>query len=422
MTGTLDLFVVSNLGQARNVAAWRRAEPASTRVRAVVLGTRDTRSLSDTLVKYLGAHGVPTSAVRLPDRPADPRPWALQRTVAVFRTMLVDHPANRVWIANVDRHYSVLASVAIEHGASVCYYEEGLGTYRSADDPALTDAAGASMSMVGAIRAAARLHFGRVREGPLTFARRVKWNGRGFASATSSSIARHLARRGWYRRAVGHIGSGHSTHFFEPWTRFERASVAFPELLDHRLVVASTVTVLPIEPLPIDLVAARDVVAPAIDVDAVYVSQPYVDRGTVFYGAVAFVLARLDVEEVLVLPHPRERSWNVATMRTEFERCGIRARFDERTGTVPAEAILAAGRFTRCFGISSSTLLYGPRLLPRVEFVTIGGAVIERLNAVGAVVERTDRLVTDVQLLANALSTLERSDAAGGQPSAGTEK
>jgi hypothetical protein len=395
-----DLFVVSNLGQARNVVAVARSGSRSARVMAAVVGSESNRQLLDRLTTFLSEHGTEAVELILPERPTSPAPRTISEVARRLERFSVNHPTRSLWIANTNAFYSTLAATYSACGSDICYYEDGIGTYRRADDLALTEFEQPRVG--GSVRRVIRsLNDGAdVDDATRTMNRFLAAlrNLRVGLDAAKYEVCRHLSRSNWYQRALQSAGGSAAAAMFHPWSDFSDAAVVFPDVLDRRVVRANRIQSLDIRPDPRDIDAANAVLNEhGVAVGAtLFVSQPYCDRGPVYYGAVGRAVNNNAAGPVVVLVHPRERDHHVKHLLEALGTERVAACLDVSPN---AEAVLATGRFSECLGITSSTLAYARFLDSVVVCRSIASEVIDDLTRSGRRIPDLDRLRVDLQIL-----------------------
>lgn len=406
-----DLVVASNLGQLRNVCAWRRGRPPGASVRTLLIGTPSSRGVTTRLLAYAELADLDVSVVELPDMPGAVGPLRVRRVREQIEAIARMWSCRRVWVANIDAHYSLLVSAFVAAGARPCYYEEGLGTYRS--DPHGVPRLGVRRRVASLIVAVGRdLGLG-AGSSWLQVARRFRWNVRRLAATVSSEVWAAITSTAPGRRVFGWLAGRGAVRFLDPWTQFDEAVVVLPELLDGAVIDAAQCRPLDARPTVSEVAAAGKVLG-LVGVEAgtsLFVSQPYLDRGAAYYGFVARTLADRGLVEVFVQPHPRERPHQLRALVGAFARAGVTARWDERTRHLPAEALLATGRFASFSGVATSTLVYGPLWFPSLEHAFLGPDVLRA--AEGAAMP-----VGEVATLASHIALVRRVRSAIGMPAA----
>lgn len=370
------LFVASNLGQVRNATAVVDQLGLGDAT-VVVLWTPAGTDLKERLVELAAELGLPARTLELPRSPTDRFPKTISRMVSTYRLLSETLPADNVWIANTNRHYGVLAGTYEAAGSSIHYYEEGLGSYRRADDPVY---AGTPLSS-------------RVRS--------LQYQVR--ATATDPSIS-------WFRKArrIGHrlaallvdtqmgrmlnslmIGSAARDVYF-PRTRFGIAAAAFPGLLDHRVVDADRYVRIDPTPPPSDREGAGATVIESVrrpPCPTLLLSQAYEPPATAWAAAIAAELHALDIDAVVIKFHPREAADRRSAISQALVDHGVRASATAEFDHWTAEQVIESGGFDRVVGLTSSTLIYRPSTVREVEYISIGRGVLEELESDPGVAE-----------------------------------
>ena len=81
-----------------------------------------------------------------------------------------------------------------------------------------------------------------------------------------------------------------------------------------------------------------------------------------------------------------------------FEDSGLRVQWLIEPNDVTAESMLATKRFSKCFGVTSSTLLYGPGFVSDVEFISVGAQTLAILRSIGRGVDELVTIESDLEL------------------------
>jgi hypothetical protein len=385
-----NVFAISNLGQARNavrIAGTLGDDSAA----ALVLVAGSRMHFGRRLESYVRAGGLDARLVVLPETPTAPRLLLLRSIVGTYRALASGSAVGNLWLANSNAHYGVLAQLFSERGTQICYFEEGLGTYRRINDPIYRQYDNVAWrDLSGEILTTARRAINR---SSYTSARGLARSLVRVGRTSASALSMGLGATAWYRRLARLVAGRQAEQFFSPWTTFIVAKVAFPDAIDRGLVRALRVEPLCMAPTPDEVVDALGMLdAAGVRPGAtLFVSQPYGDRGASFYGAVARALSAAGAVDIVVRSHPREREYNLAHMISSFEQAGLRATWLVEPNGITAEALLATNRFAKCVGLTSSTLLYGPHIVSGVEFISIGQQV---LSALGPTAYRADQLAT----------------------------
>lgn len=370
-SGGSHLFVVSNLGQLRQCAAVvRQAHLGS--VTVLVLWTVNNEQLRDRLVDTAERYGLVVRRVLLPRSPLDLFPRRIMQVAATYDEVVSTIECDHLWIANVNRHYSHLARLFARSGASLNYFEEGLGTYRQLDDPPYRS--------YSAIRRVAMLA-----DDVTAACRRYRWRPWRQIRRSGYLILRAVAESG-AGRVVNRLATrGLSDDFYELWTSFDRAVVSFPDAVDRRLVNAREVIQLVSDSDPTDALAADALAWLAGWPDRpnrhvpLYLSQIYDVDPAAWADAVASAIARQGWQQVTVKFHPREPASARTALFQAMAARGVATIEDEALDRWPAEALLASGISDEVVGLTSSTLLYRPGATVGVVFTSIGRTVLETL-------------------------------------------
>lgn len=400
------LFVVSNLGQARSVAAVVAEEAGERSVLVATLATPRNLELPARIQQFLQRSGIESVTVLLPDLPTHPRIATVRQVTEAYEDLAATWPAEALWISNFNAHYGVLASIFAAAGSRICYLEEGLGSYRTLDDPIFqrADPTTARSQFGAAVRRAVRQRLGWsiVYRWPVAI-RRFLRSCRQLGVDVAAHVGTFRSSKRGYAERLAHRVSPHGARFLDPWTSFDEVRVVFPSLLDPEIFDLDRTKPIELRPptAEVDRAAAvlRSIEGQCGDIDTLYVSQPYGNRTRDYYEMVAQVISRHVDGGVFVKFHPRERMQQRGFLLEALNRRGVEVVESAAAEQFNAEALLATGRFDRCLGITSSTLLYGERYYPSVEFVALGHELIAEIESAGPAGEQWQQLLSDVALL-----------------------
>lgn len=365
MTG--NLFVVSRLGQIRNVQTFIR-QYGATRNHLAVLGTSANPGLTRTILRNTD-DGLFDEVVTIvqPDRPVSP---GRRKNRAVFEqvdelvTGMAARGVENVFLCNVDNYYSFFQRIA-EHAEprlTLNLLEEGLGTYANAGARAYTEDTTASWSDVAyRARAAGRACGQAARAAGLLAATLLSWVFRADPRAVKRALVSAVLVEPRYR--------------YGTVTHFDNAYVCFPDRIRSDRIRIDHVHGLEFE---VRAVAPESALAAIEDGAALFVSQKYVDAGP--YLEILFrIFSEMGLRTVYFKFHPREqraafaRQWDEIAARYP----GLRVLAPEEIQPVPVEELMAAGKVGTLVGLTSTALMYGAAFFPSIDPVSIG----ERFSA-----------------------------------------
>lgn len=294
-----------------------------------------------------------------------------------------------LWLSNANSFYGYLAHRYSQSGASINLFEEGLGTYRSVNDPPFVrhHLRHRVSSLIGEVRAA-------LTNPDLSLDRRVRRAGH--------RVVRFTGRTRPGELITEVLTLGRARHFIRPWTRFARAIVAFPSLLDPELVRSTTAIQLMIDATHTVDDEQKSAVDPAWVKDhesaiPVFLCQRYGVPMTIWGEAIASEILNLGIHEVLVKHHPRETPLEREEFIASLRDAGVSAVTSERFDTWPAEWLIYRGLTNHVIGLTSSTLVYRPPAPHHVTYSSLADGVLERLRHDARVPESTlTRFATDL--------------------------
>ncbi len=406
------LFVVTTLGQTRNAISIIEQLDDGESAMVMVLGTPANPLLPNQIGAVLDRAGVLAFYVELPVAPTVAVPNRVESIDATYAGVCASVDVESSWLANTNTHYGLLAQHFHEAGSLICYFEEGLGSYKAATDASFSIPAADQRrrDLIAGLLNSLELHLGFsfVYRAPIAI-RRFAGGVVRFLLAARREVEVYRAGSEANRiRTVGDTGSRLSA-FFEPWTEFDRVRVAFPQLLDPALINSADVSTVRLNPAQAEVALACDELD-RIEGDVpstLLVSQPYTNRGRTYYEAVAEAVASTEVRSVFVKFHPREGPGTRQVLLNTLERSAIAATPMWRDEGLSAEALLATGRFDRCIGITSTTLLYSHDLYPDLDAIAVGREVVRNLSIRQPTIVGLDRLLADVELYESSAARIQ---------------
>lgn len=389
------VFVVSNAGQLRNAVAIVAQLGISHPVIAV-LWTEVRSSLRDRLLEFAADAEIEAIPIELPRSPTDPFPRQLRAIHRAYVGLLDRTGPCEVWVANTNSHYAHLLGLAEAKGVSLAYFEEGLGTYRRADDPPFREEN--RRNRFGKLFADVIAAFSE-RERTLTA--RIRRAGHRVLRASASDPVG--------QRVVAALVGQAAANAFRPWRHFDRVVVAFPEALDPHLYCAPQVTALNLTIENFENAEAWLAQWSAYqDACALLVTQPYGIEDQSWSTALAKALLRGEIKRVIVKFHPREGLETRRAIIDALANADIDAIVDSQLDRFSAEQLIRAGICNRVIGLTSSVLLYRPRGRgPAVEYESIAAEVVNNLAASGANERQLCLLRSDLELFDRVTKTLE---------------
>lgn len=397
----LQLLFVSTLGQARNACALIHQRGYRNAL-VLVLWTAVNKGLSDRIQGYLGTQPVRYELAMLPKYPTSRLPWVAVRIDRIYRAVLDEKQPAAVWVANRNAHYPLLCDLARARGISVNLFEEGLGTYIPPLPEHEMAIPGAAVPRILAARIGRSLRrHGRqsllyhllaaMAHEARNATRLCKSIAMDIISTVFESRPYHALSQRYGGRAIATSG--------RVWRDFDDVVVVFPERLDEIGIEAKSVEKLDMKAsreMPVARLAASLAGEPRI----IFVSQPYGDRGKIYYGAVARILAERYQDPIIIKSHPRERQNECELFLRLLSMHGGQWRVLPGVNEVPVEALLEAGHFSEVVGVTSSTLVYAKEFDPDIRVTSIGPELQRLLHDVAETDPRFAALERDLRKIA----------------------
>lgn len=389
-----DLFVATTFGQVGNAAA---IAAATGRGGVLLLLTAEgNRALAARILARAAATGLDHREVIAPRNAGQPLRRVIRAYDAQLDAALAGLAFQRLWLSNGDMVFNALAERADRLGAAVCFYEDGLSSYRAADDPSFLPLGLRAQASLSA-RALAQ-QIGRIRRA----ARGVQGGSAGLGAEVADLMRKTRVHAELCALASPLRAALARGPYFGRRRRFDEAWVAFPEALDRDVVAARAYRTLRPAPRAEDVATARAAVAALAAGDAppaLYVSQTY-GNTLDFYNAVAAVLAPLAGAAIALKHHPREKGLRREALAKALTARGVRAVSSPALDAPPAEALFATGAFRDVYGLTSTALLLGRAASPGVAFHPLGAEVAAALRAGPGPLWRYERFMGDVALFA----------------------
>lgn len=332
----------------------------------------------------------------------------LRHISQLMKQFCQEHPCSNVWTPYASNHYGYLAKLYVKAGASVSYYEEGLGTYRRHDD--MFFSLRTETGWVAEVRSGLRnaYHTGL----KVTLFGKLLWlvvrEVRGYARFTAS-LWRWFQERMIYssigqRRLVPIVIREEANSYFRPFANFDKAVVSFPDKLDPILFNVSNVV-----ELETDYLLGKMVASSAIsDVPrgcVLFISQGY-GINQRYYHCVAKCISDKGVSHVVLKFHPRETRAQRIRLQNALTNQGVEF-FVFESDEVTSEQLAIGCEASKVLGIASSSLPYLKKIDPTLEVETIGNALLTELKGeLGP--QMTERLRIDIEMVVNLFGAQEQ--------------
>jgi hypothetical protein len=357
-----NLYVVSRLGQVRNVQTFIR-DFGATENHLAVLYTDANTVLSDNIDKNI-ERGLFDEVVfvRQPERPlaqGRTKNRIIYTQIEDLLLKMAEKGVEHLYLCNVDNYYSFFERVIADKNLpiSIGLLEEGLGTYSFAGHRNYAQDTRTEWSDV---RHRAR-NFGRAlwhatKALVILIATFFSWVFRAdlYELARSAMTALTVEKRFRY---------GSITHF-------DTAHVYFPER-----VRSGDIKIDHIEGLDfvVEPTAPPEALAAIEDGAAVFVSQKYIAPDE-YFEIIFDILSEMGVEKVYFKFHPRENksalasAWDNALERHPR----LKVLCPDEIQSIPVEELMMAGKVKQVIGLTSTSLMYGQAFFSGIDVVSIG--------------------------------------------------
>lgn len=357
-----NLFVVSRLGQVRNVQTFIRDFGATENNLAVLhtdanpvlsanIDTNVRKDLFDDIV-----------FVRQPERPLAQGPKknrVIYKQIEDLLVRMADKGVKHLYLCNVDNYYSFFERVIRDRRLpmSLGLLEEGLGTYHIAGKREYV-----KESQPG---------WPDVKQSALNFARAGYSVLRTFAILVGSFLS-------WvFRTDVFRVWGDVTTRLFVEErlrygriTHFDTAHVYFPEKIHTDAVAIDRIEKLDfyLEPT-----APPEALAAIPDDSIVFVSQKYV-QPLQYFQIVFKILDEMGLRTVYFKFHPRE---DLSKLMTAWDAAlanypDLHLLYPDAIQSIPVEELMMAGKAKQVIGLTSTSLMYADAFFPGVDVVSIG--------------------------------------------------
>ena len=359
-----NAFIVTRLGQLRNVHALIEQESLEHNVLVIMYVKHDTALFSNLKAAYREEMFDDVLYLELPNSPLR---LTKKRSEAIYagmedilKTVHDEYSAKELYLCNIDNYYVYLERIIADHGYSMAInlFEEGLTTYKitsgeslkkKENPPNKNDIKKAWIDCKKALKkfilnaAVLLLHCaGFLVRKPLVTCARNLWS-------------RLTVDK---RRRYGIIRD------------FNKAYVCFPEMVNgtDALHFAS------VEKLnfKFNRVEDEDLKTAAAGYSTLFVNQKYINYESHF--RILFqIFDEMGIDKVLIKLHPKEKEDQVAErickMQTEYT--DIDVKILSSTGSIPVEDIIYSLGIQRVIGLTSSALIYLQSGLDAVEVISI---------------------------------------------------
>ena len=358
-----NLFVVTRVGQLRNVQSFIKEYSAQDNYLAILL-TEANPVLADNIEANVEGE-LFDEIVRIwqPVRPLDQR---RTKNKVIYRqieelllTMCNERGVSNLFLCNSDAYYGFFERVKQVHRLelSLSFLEEGLGTYANAGVRRYQLDAAANWTDV--VHRAG--NFGRsVRQAFRLF---------GILAVTGASWVLRTDVIRFMKDLITKL-TVPERYRFSSIEHFDTAYVYFPDKIHSANMRIDAVHKLG---FVVDRSGPRELVDSIEDSATVFVSQKYVPYQD-YFDIVFEILTEMGVGCVHFKFHPREdpaayvKAWTLALR--EHPRLDV-VTADEMQA-VPVEELMIAGKVKRLIGLTSTSLLYAGAFFPDVEVVSIG--------------------------------------------------
>lgn len=286
--------------------------------------------------------------------------------VEIVDELPAQHWAPRLWLCNANSFYGYLAQTYSRSGTSINLFEEGLGSYRGRmDPPFVRESAGRRMHQLSvSVRSVVvNPNLGTKRK-----ARRV-----------AHHAARFLAETGPGRRLNSALVP-QAPAFDTPWTVFDRAVMAFPDLVDPTLVRAARLERLEMDPDKAEIAAREAQDGEVSFSEPLFLSQRYGVPYAPWTEAIARSLQARGIDAIALKHHPRETDRERADLTLALLDAGLTVRADPAFDKWTAESLIVEARPRQVVGITSSTLVYRPYTPWPISYASIGREVLDLLK------------------------------------------
>lgn len=358
-----NLFVVSRLGQLRNVQSFIRQFGAADNYLAILFTEENMALLSAIEVNI--AHGLFSAVVHI-KQPSRPLAQSRKTNRVIYDqidellvSMSAQNGVRNLFLCNVDAYYSFFERVVVARqlGVRLILLEEGLGTYANTGGrayaldttPDRSDLKYRARAFVLALRRAAK-----------SFAALA-------VTLTSWVLRRDVHEvRAALRTALitdPSLRYGVISHFAE-------AYVYFPDLVREGSIRIERVNRLAFAP---DHTAPSAVLQAVPEGCVVFVSQKYIGYRD-YLDILLRIFEEMGLEEVYFKFHPREslarygKDWDNVLARHHRTRLVA----TDGVQSVAVEELIIAGKVRQLVGLTSSSLMYATSFFPTVDVVSIG--------------------------------------------------
>jgi len=357
-----NLFVVSRVGQVRNVQTFITAFGA-TNNHLAVLYTAANPTLSDGIRSAIRDELF--SEVTFVEQPLRPVTQGRKKNAVIASQIdgllrgALDAGVTDVYLCNANAYYSLFERLIDSEGytLSLNLLEEGLTTYMILGRrPYARDL---TASWVDVKRLGKK-----VVTNPSKLPYRLLAFALGLASwALRTDVVTRVKELRVRLLVPARLRYGHVSHF-------KRAYVYFPDKVSGAITRVDEVHDLP---FALEPTAPPALLAAVRDDSAMFVSQKYIAQGP--YLAIVFrILHEMGLEHVVFKLHPREDPADyresVAHARSLYPELDVQAPAEVQA--IPAEELMMARKTPTVIGLTSTALMYARAFFPGVRAISIG--------------------------------------------------
>lgn len=402
-----NLFVVSTVGQIRNVGLLCSLHDIGS-VFVLIVYSRRNMNVLQRIEDVCLQLGFKFEAIEIPIRfQSYPSPRKFLSVSKKYKKFLESFEFDRLWLSNINSYYYYFAQEFSKQGKSICYFEEGLGTYKAVNHqsyavPDFWHEFSLLPDRVHNLIKALAVEVGQFYIKPVfkLFSHIVRPIGnffRRFYQIAMVLIFSSQAGRRFAKFVFGDVIYGnHSV-----WKNFDLAVVANPDGLDPSVFGTATCSQLDMSSMfEVKCEELSNLHHLQVDrCDLMLVTQSHGFSHDVWARVVAKEIARKGIKKLFLKLHPKETPSALDAYKLAFAQIGVEVLNSEAFSMYPAEKLIKPLRIKRVIGISSSTLFYGRLFLKDVLFESIGVEITDELRSMDQDKIKISKLQGDVALL-----------------------
>lgn len=401
-----SLFFVTTLGQARTAVSVGLENNLN--IEIVVLYSSNVK-VREAIQDYLTDNNMNYSLVQLPNRVTIPSPRTIRKMRKVYSGILESKEyVKDIWVSNRNTHYRLLIDLCYEKNLPVCFFEEGVGTYKSESNFSWQSNI---VSLKNIYKLTDKFINNRKKKFKILYL--VQWILNIVIFPFLSTYGLFLLFKNTYvvfsnqvfcstmwKKFGGKINKQVSK-YYDNHQDFSGAALSFPDKVpnleykdSYKLDLSCTLNDNSIEKC---LSLLSDVKATAI-----FASQKYSKGSDLYYESVASSLISWcednENDVIAIKFHPKESPSNIEKLISCIEvNSNIHVEvFHDEINSFTLEEVIATNKFNKIISITSTSLIYARMFSSSIDVISIFDSISNRMGS-----KLDSNMVADSKVISN---------------------